>query len=63
VVEDSSNGIKSAAAAGAAIIAVPNRIYPPDQSVLGLSDLVLTDIDQLTPHAISTWKPEDQRQR
>jgi HAD superfamily hydrolase (TIGR01509 family) len=54
VVEDSSNGIKSAAAAGAVIIAIPNQMYPPAESVLGFADLVLTDIEQLTPDAISS---------
>jgi HAD superfamily hydrolase (TIGR01493 family) len=54
VVEDSSNGIKSAAAAGAVIIAIPNQMYPPPESVLALANLVLTDIEQLTPHAISS---------
>jgi HAD superfamily hydrolase (TIGR01509 family) len=54
VVEDSSNGIKSAAAAGAVIVAIPNRMYPPDGSALGLADAVLTDIEQLAPHVISS---------
>jgi HAD superfamily hydrolase (TIGR01509 family) len=54
VVEDSSNGIKSAAAAGAAIIAIPNPMYSPSESVRGLADLVLTDIEELTPNAISS---------
>lgn len=53
VVEDSSNGIRSAAAAGAAIVAIPNRMSPPDESVLAMADLVLADIHQLTPHVIS----------
>lgn len=54
VVEDSSNGIKSAATAGASIIAIPNRMYPPEESVLGLADAVLTDIKLLTPQAVSS---------
>ena len=53
VVEDSSNGIKSAASAGASIIAIPNRMYPPDESVLGLAAAVLADIKHLTPQAVS----------
>jgi HAD superfamily hydrolase (TIGR01509 family) len=53
VVEDSSNGIKSAASAGASIIAIPNRMYPPDEAVLGLADAVLVDIKHLTPQAVS----------
>lgn len=35
-VEDSSNGIKSAVAAGLAVIALPNRLYRPRQEVLDL---------------------------
>lgn len=53
VVEDSRNGIKSAASAGASIIAIPNRMYPPDESVLGLAAAVLADIKHLTPQAVS----------
>jgi HAD superfamily hydrolase (TIGR01509 family) len=53
VVEDSSNGIKSAAAAGASIIAIPNRMFPPEKSVLELADAVLADIKFLTPQAVS----------
>ena len=53
VVEDSSNGIKSAATAGASIIAIPNRMYPPDETVLGLARVVLADIKRLTPRAVS----------
>jgi HAD superfamily hydrolase (TIGR01509 family) len=54
VVEDSSNGIKSAATAGASIIAIPNGMYPPEESVLGLADAVLTDIKFLTTQAVSS---------
>jgi beta-phosphoglucomutase-like phosphatase (HAD superfamily) len=61
VVEDSSNGIKSAATAGALIIAIPNRVYPPDESVLGLADAVLADIKDLTPHAVSRLNGKNQR--
>jgi HAD superfamily hydrolase (TIGR01509 family) len=53
VVEDSGNGIKSAATAGASIIAIPNRLYPPEDSVLGLADVVLADIKDLTVQAVS----------
>lgn len=52
-VEDSSNGLRSAAAAGMAVIAVPNQHFPPDQDALELADLVVTSLDELTTEAIA----------
>jgi HAD superfamily hydrolase (TIGR01509 family) len=43
-VEDSSNGIRSAAAAGMFVVAVPNRGYPPDPDALALADATAEDI-------------------
>jgi beta-phosphoglucomutase-like phosphatase (HAD superfamily) len=43
-VEDSSNGIRSAAAAGLTVLAVPNRGYPPAPDALELATHVLDDI-------------------
>jgi HAD superfamily hydrolase (TIGR01509 family) len=51
-VEDSSNGLRSAAAAGMAVIAIPNREFPPADDALALADLVLGSIRELTPAAI-----------
>jgi beta-phosphoglucomutase-like phosphatase (HAD superfamily) len=51
-VEDSTNGLKSAAAAGLAVIAIPQPEYPPDPAALGLARLVLTDLSQLTAEAV-----------
>ena len=51
-VEDSSNGLRSAAAAGLRVIAVPRPRYPPDPDALKLASLVLTGLDQLTPAAV-----------
>ena len=48
-VEDSSNGLRSAAAAGLIVLAVPNREFPPDQDALGLAADVLGSIAELTP--------------
>lgn len=53
VVEDSTNGIKAAHAAGAMVVAIPSRPFPPDPSTLGLADVVLPDIRQLTPDVVS----------
>lgn len=48
-VEDSSNGLRSAAAAGMKVIAVPNREFSPDADALALASEVLSSIDELTP--------------
>ncbi len=48
-VEDSHNGIRSAAAAGMRVIAVPNPHFPPDEEALALADLTISSISELTP--------------
>jgi HAD superfamily hydrolase (TIGR01509 family) len=53
-VEDSSNGLRSAAAAGMAVIAVPNRTFPPAGDALALADLTVDSLDELTPGAIAS---------
>ena len=52
-VEDSSNGIRSAHAAGLRVLAVPNRRYPPEPEALELADVVLDSLADLTPPAVS----------
>ena len=47
-VEDSGNGLRSAAAAGMTVIAIPNREFPPDSDALALADDVLDSLAQLT---------------
>jgi HAD superfamily hydrolase (TIGR01509 family) len=47
-VEDSSNGLRSAAAAGMAVIAVPHPAYPPRSEALALARLTLADLSELT---------------
>jgi HAD superfamily hydrolase (TIGR01509 family) len=51
-IEDSSNGLRSARAAGMRVVAIPNRRYPPPADVLALADLVLTSPDELTASVI-----------
>lgn len=51
-VEDSGNGIRSAHAAGLAVVAIPNRAYPPDPAALALADRRLTTLEDLGPGAI-----------
>ena len=51
-VEDSSNGLRSAAAAGMAVIAVPRPQYPPAPDALAGARVVLTSLTELTPATI-----------
>jgi HAD superfamily hydrolase (TIGR01509 family) len=52
-VEDSSNGLRSAAAAGLQVVAVPHPRYPPDPDALASARLVLHDLSGLTPAALA----------
>ena len=52
VVEDSSNGIRSAVTAGMAVIAVPNRGFPPSDDALALAEEVLESLTQLVPDRV-----------
>jgi beta-phosphoglucomutase-like phosphatase (HAD superfamily) len=51
-VEDSSNGVRSAAAAGMRVIAVPHRRYPLDEDARGRATLAIADIQSLTPDTV-----------
>jgi len=51
-VEDSSNGLRSAAAAGLAVIAVPHGVYPPADDALATASLVIKSLDELTVEAV-----------
>lgn len=48
-VEDSSNGLRAAAAAGMYVIAVPRPDYPPDADALAGAATVLRSLTELTP--------------
>ncbi|AXB46314.1 HAD family hydrolase [Amycolatopsis albispora] len=50
-VEDTTNGLKSALAAGMRVLAVPNPHFPPDPAVLARVSAVLRDIGDL-PRAL-----------
>jgi HAD superfamily hydrolase (TIGR01509 family) len=52
-VEDSTNGLLSAAAAGMTVIAAPNREFPPAEDAVSRASLVVGSIDQLTPAQIA----------
>jgi HAD superfamily hydrolase (TIGR01509 family) len=47
-VEDSANGLRSAAAAGMLVFAVPNREFPPAKDTLSLAADVLDSLSELT---------------
>ncbi len=51
-VEDSENGIRSAAAAGMRVIAIPNRVFPPGDEALSLAAVLLTSLDELQPELV-----------
>ena len=52
-VEDSTNGLRSAAAAGLRVIAVPHPRYPPEPGALRAAGLVLTSLAELTPDRVA----------
>jgi HAD superfamily hydrolase (TIGR01509 family) len=51
-IEDSTNGIRSAKAAGLRVIAVPNRAYPPSADSLVLADSAVANLDELSTKVI-----------
>ena len=52
-IEDSSNGLRSAAAAGMAVIAVPNEHYPPDEDALALAAACVHTLAEITPELVA----------
>lgn len=51
-VEDSSNGLRAAAAAGMLVVALPNRVFPPSEDALALAALTLGSLEELTPERL-----------
>ena len=52
-IEDSANGIRSAAAAGMRVVAIPNRHFPPAADALGFAAVVVQSLDELTPEVVA----------
>ena len=52
-VEDSSNGLRAAAAAGMRVIALPNTHFPPDEDALALADVRIGSLDELTAELVA----------
>ena len=55
-VEDSSNGLRAASAAGLAVVCVPHGVYPPAPDALALADLVVGGLDELTVEAVAALR-------
>ena len=53
-VEDSTNGIRSAAAAGMRVVAIPNHRFPPVGEALALASMVLGSLDELRPTVLAS---------
>lgn len=53
-VEDSSNGLRSAAAAGMTVIAVPNPHYPPAADALALAAVAVEGVGAVTPGLVES---------
>ncbi len=52
-IEDSTNGILSARAAGMRVIAIPNAQFPPRADAIGAADVVLGSISELTDAVVT----------
>jgi len=55
-IEDSANGIRSAHAAEMAVIAIPNRDFPPDPEALALADVVIDSLEELNPERVRSLR-------
>ena len=56
-VEDSANGLLAARAAGMAVVAIPNRAFPPGEEALAAADVVLDSISELAPATVERLRP------
>lgn len=55
-IEDSTNGIRSAHAAGMVVVAVPNRDFPPEADALALASQMLDSLTELSPDVVRTLR-------
>ena len=51
-IEDSTNGIRAARAAGMRVLALPNPDYPPSPQALAEADVILRSLHELTPATV-----------
>jgi HAD superfamily hydrolase (TIGR01509 family) len=53
-IEDSSNGLRSAATAGLGVIAVPNAAFPPSEDALALAEVIVNSLDEITLELVAS---------
>jgi HAD superfamily hydrolase (TIGR01509 family) len=53
-IEDSRNGILSAAAAGMHVVAIPNPAFPPGDEALAAADRIVETLDSLTVEVVGS---------
>ncbi|MGH3923166.1 MAG: HAD family hydrolase [Pseudonocardiaceae bacterium] len=53
-IEDSSNGLRSAATAGLGVLAVPHPAFPPSEDALALADVVVNSLDEITLELVAS---------
>jgi HAD superfamily hydrolase (TIGR01509 family) len=53
-VEDSTDGLRAAHAAGMRVIATPNRAFPPDADAVALADVVVTGLADVSPALVAS---------
>jgi HAD superfamily hydrolase (TIGR01509 family) len=58
-IEDSTNGIRSAHAAGMLVIAVPNQDFPPEPSTLELADETIESLTGLMPETVRALRASE----
>jgi len=51
-IEDSTNGLRSAHAAGMAVVAVPNAAFAPDPAAVELAGAVVDTVGEVTPELV-----------
>jgi HAD superfamily hydrolase (TIGR01509 family) len=51
-IEDSTNGLLAARAAGLGVVAIPNHAFPPDPEALAVADVALESLHDLSPQVI-----------
>lgn len=53
-IEDSSNGLRSASAAGMRVIAVPHEAFPPAADALEQADVIVAGLDEVTVDLVAS---------
>jgi HAD superfamily hydrolase (TIGR01509 family) len=56
-IEDSTNGLFAASAAGVTVVAVPNSHFPPTAEAVRRAALVVPRVDEVTPACLRTLVP------